>query len=144
VKRYRSLEERLRLYDEVMRLKGLGLGYKRIARIIEEMYGVRLNPGMICNWVRADTIRSKDVIDSLKGLGWPTLSADGLATARLARTMITTSIVYGSPVRIMSSPRNGADVLLKLSVNRGRTRRDGMIISRGGSSKDPAYYYTAC
>jgi len=52
VKRYRSLEERLRLYDEVMRLKGLGLGYKRIARIIEEMYGVRLNPGMICNWVR--------------------------------------------------------------------------------------------
>jgi len=52
MKKYRDLEERLRLYDEVMRLRRLGLGYKRIARIIEEKYGVSLNPGMICNWVR--------------------------------------------------------------------------------------------
>ncbi|MHA1632645.1 MAG: LAGLIDADG family homing endonuclease [Candidatus Freyarchaeota archaeon] len=48
----RSLEERVRLYDEVMRLRRLGLGYKRIARAIEEKYGVSLNPGMICNWVK--------------------------------------------------------------------------------------------
>jgi len=52
VKKYRSLEERLRFYEEVMKLRGLGLGYKRIARIIEERYGVSLNPGMICNWVK--------------------------------------------------------------------------------------------
>ena len=50
--RYRGLEERLGLYDEVMRLKRLGLGYRRIARIIDEMYGVSLSPGMICNWVK--------------------------------------------------------------------------------------------
>jgi intein-encoded DNA endonuclease-like protein len=49
VKRYRSLGERLMLYEEVMGLRGLGLCYKRIARIIEEKYGVSLNPGMICN-----------------------------------------------------------------------------------------------
>jgi len=48
----RSVRERLRLYNEVTRLRKLGLGYKRIARIIEERYSVRLNPSMICNWVR--------------------------------------------------------------------------------------------
>jgi hypothetical protein len=47
VRKCKSPEERLRFYDEVMRLRGLGLGYKRIARIIWEKYGVRLNPGMI-------------------------------------------------------------------------------------------------
>jgi len=52
VKKYRSLEERLRFYEEVMKLRGLGLSYKRIAKIIEERYGVPLNPGMICNWVK--------------------------------------------------------------------------------------------
>jgi len=52
VKRYTGLEERLRLYNDVMKLKRLGLGYKRIARIIEEMYGVSLSSGMICNWVK--------------------------------------------------------------------------------------------
>jgi len=51
MKKYRDLEERLRLYDEVMRLRRLGLGYKRIARIIEERYDVSLSPSMICNWV---------------------------------------------------------------------------------------------
>jgi len=51
-RRYRGLEERLRLYDEVMRLRGCGLGYKRIAKDIKEQYGGSLNPGMICNWVK--------------------------------------------------------------------------------------------
>ena len=51
-KKYRSLEERLRIYDEVVRLRGLGLGYKRIAKSIEKKYGVSLNPGMICNWAK--------------------------------------------------------------------------------------------
>ena len=49
--KYRSLEERLRLYEEVMRLREQGLGYKRIAKTIEEKYGVSLNPGMICKWI---------------------------------------------------------------------------------------------
>jgi len=31
--------------------RGLGLGYKRVARIIWEKYGVRLNPGMIYKWI---------------------------------------------------------------------------------------------
>ena len=52
VGKYRGLEERLRLYDEVMRLRRLGLGYKRIAKAIKERHGVSLNPGMICSWVK--------------------------------------------------------------------------------------------
>jgi len=51
VRKCKSPKERLRFYDEVMRLKGLGLGYRRIARIIWEKYGVRLNPGMIYKWI---------------------------------------------------------------------------------------------
>ena len=51
-RKHRSLEERLRLYDEVMKLRRQGLGYKRIAKIIKEEHDVPLNPGMICNWVR--------------------------------------------------------------------------------------------
>jgi intein-encoded DNA endonuclease-like protein len=51
VRKCRSPEERLRFYDEAMRLRGLGLGYKRIARIIWEKYDVRLNPGMIYKWI---------------------------------------------------------------------------------------------
>lgn len=51
-RKYRSLEERLRLYNEVMRLRRLGLGYKRIAKAIEEKYGVSLNPGTICKWIK--------------------------------------------------------------------------------------------
>ena len=51
-RKHRSLGERLRLYEEVMRLRRLGLGYKRIAKAIEEKYGVSLNPGMIRNWVK--------------------------------------------------------------------------------------------
>lgn len=48
----RGLEERLRLYEEVMKLRRLGLGYKRIARAIEEKCGVSLDPAMICKWVK--------------------------------------------------------------------------------------------
>ena len=50
--KYRGLEERLRLYEEVMRLRRLGLGYKRIAKAVEEKCGVYLDPGMIRNWVK--------------------------------------------------------------------------------------------
>jgi len=51
-RKYRGLEERLRLYDEVMRLRKQGLGCKRIAKAIKEKHGISLNPGMICNWVK--------------------------------------------------------------------------------------------
>lgn len=50
--KYRTTEERVKLYDEVMKLRAQGLGYKRITKIIKEKYGVSLNPGMICNWVK--------------------------------------------------------------------------------------------
>jgi len=50
--KYRGLEERLRLYEEVMRLRRLGLGYKRIAKAVEEKCGVYLDPSMIRNWVK--------------------------------------------------------------------------------------------
>lgn len=50
-RRYRSLEERLKLYEVALNLRRRGFGYKRISRIIKETYGEKLNPGMICNWV---------------------------------------------------------------------------------------------
>ena len=52
VKKYRSLEERLRLYEEVIKLRKQGLGYARIAKSIEEKYGFPLNPSTIRYWVK--------------------------------------------------------------------------------------------
>ena len=51
-KAYRGVEERVRLYDEVMKLRSRGLSSKQIARAIEERHGISLNPGMICNWIK--------------------------------------------------------------------------------------------
>jgi len=51
-RKYRGLRERLLLYEEVLRLRRRGLGYKRISKTLEGAYGIRLNPGMICNWIR--------------------------------------------------------------------------------------------
>jgi len=51
-RRYRGLKERLLLYEEVLRLRQRGLGYKRISKTLEEMYGIGLNPGVICNWIK--------------------------------------------------------------------------------------------
>ena len=48
----RSLRERLRIYEEAIRLKERGFGYKRIAKILKEKYGSSPSPGMICNWVK--------------------------------------------------------------------------------------------
>jgi len=50
-RKHRSLEERLRLYEEVMKLRRLGLGYERIAKAIKEKYGVWLSPAMIGKWI---------------------------------------------------------------------------------------------
>ena len=44
--------ERLKIYDEVVRLRRAGLGYRRISKVLEAKYGVSMNPGAICNWVR--------------------------------------------------------------------------------------------
>ena len=44
--------ERLRIYDEVIRLRRAGLGYGRISKVLEAKYDISLNPGAICNWVR--------------------------------------------------------------------------------------------
>ena len=50
-KKCRSLEERLRLYDEVMKLREQGLGRERISRAIKERYGISLNPSTIGRWI---------------------------------------------------------------------------------------------
>ena len=52
MRKHGDLEERLRLYEEVMRLREQGLGYKRIAKAIEEKYGVSLSPSTIRNWAK--------------------------------------------------------------------------------------------
>ena len=44
--------ERLRLYDEALRLRRGGLGYKRISKVLRVKYDTSLNPGAICNWVK--------------------------------------------------------------------------------------------
>jgi len=87
VKKCRGLEERLRLYDEVIRLRRLGLGYKRIARVIKERYGVSLNPGMICNWVngRHHPVRRCNML--VEGPGLAYVIGGWLGDGRLARDM---------------------------------------------------------
>jgi len=50
--KYRPIELRIKLFDEVRRLRGLGLSYGEIIDEIERMYGVRLNPSHISYWVR--------------------------------------------------------------------------------------------
>jgi len=52
VKRYKGLEERIWLYDEVIKLRRGKLGYARIAKSIEEKYGFSLNPSTIRYWVK--------------------------------------------------------------------------------------------
>ena len=49
---YRSLVERLRIYDEVVRLRRAGLGYRRISKVLEAKHGISMNPRAICNWIR--------------------------------------------------------------------------------------------
>jgi len=48
----RPLELRIKLYDEVRRLRGLGLSYREIIDEIERTYGVTLNPSHISYWTR--------------------------------------------------------------------------------------------
>jgi len=76
-----------------MRLRRLGLGYKRIARIIEERYGVSLNPGMICNWVRGRYHPLGRCNRIVEGLGWYMLSVGGLVTESLPSTGGTINIM---------------------------------------------------
>ena len=82
-RRYRSLGERLMLYEEVLRLRQKDLGYKRISKTLGEIYGVRLNSGLICNWIsgRHDPL-GRCIIKSFKALNLRMLWADGLVTAR--------------------------------------------------------------
>jgi len=51
-KRYLPLELRLRLYDEVLQLRGQGLSYNDIIKRIHRLSGVRLNKSHISEWVR--------------------------------------------------------------------------------------------
>jgi len=85
VKRYRGLEDRLRLYDEVMGLRRLGLGYKRIARIIKEKYSVSLNPGTICNWVKGRHHPLERCNKIVEGPGLAYVIGAWLGDGRLAR-----------------------------------------------------------
>ncbi len=49
---YLPRELRIRLHEEVLKLRGNGLGYKRIRRRIGELYGVALSPAVIVYWCR--------------------------------------------------------------------------------------------
>jgi len=48
----RPIELRIKLFDEVRRLRGLGLSYGEIIDEIERMYGVTLNKSHISFWIR--------------------------------------------------------------------------------------------
>ncbi len=48
----RPLELRMKLYDEVYRLRNLGLSYSQIIKIIEEKYNERLSISHISYWLR--------------------------------------------------------------------------------------------
>ncbi len=50
--RYRPLELRMKLYDEVHSLRKLGLSYSQIIKMIQEKYGERLTMAHISYWLR--------------------------------------------------------------------------------------------
>ena len=77
--------ERLRLYDEALRLRRLGLGYKRIAKAIKEGHGVSLSPGMICNWVKGRYHPLGRCNKIVKGLGLAYAVSAWLGDGTLAR-----------------------------------------------------------
>ena len=82
---YRSLMERLRIYDEVIRLRRAGLGYRRISKVLEAKYGISMNPGAICNWItislRSGGDASRKRRENLSPMcrDGKTLSGDGLS-----------------------------------------------------------------
>lgn len=49
----RRLEERLKLYDEVMKLRRLGLDCKQIAKSIKENYGISMRLNTIRDWIKS-------------------------------------------------------------------------------------------
>lgn len=49
---YRPRELRIRLFNEVVRLRGRGYSYKKIIDIIKERYGVNFHEGQVSEWVR--------------------------------------------------------------------------------------------
>jgi len=50
--KHRPLELRIKLFDEVRRLRGLGLSYEEIINEIERIHGVTLDKSHISYWVR--------------------------------------------------------------------------------------------
>lgn len=50
--KYRSLELRLELYNEVYELRNIGLSYRQIIEMIQEKYGERLSRSHISYWIR--------------------------------------------------------------------------------------------
>jgi len=50
--KYRPLELRMKLYDEVYRLRNLGLSYNQIIKIIQEKYNEKLSRSHISWWLR--------------------------------------------------------------------------------------------
>ncbi len=49
---YLPRDLRIEIYHRVLELRGQGLGHRRIGRMVEEIYGIRLNPATICHWCR--------------------------------------------------------------------------------------------
>ncbi len=47
---YLPRELRIRLYEEALKMRKAGLGYKRIRKRIEELHGVKLSPAVIADW----------------------------------------------------------------------------------------------
>ncbi|MHA1631870.1 MAG: hypothetical protein ACTSXC_03555, partial [Candidatus Freyarchaeota archaeon] len=43
--------QRIRLYQVVMKLRGQGLGPRRISKTLKERYGISLSQGVICSWL---------------------------------------------------------------------------------------------
>jgi len=50
--KYRPLELRMKLYDEVYRLRNLGLSYNQIIKMVQEKYNERLLKSHISYWLR--------------------------------------------------------------------------------------------
>jgi len=139
--KYRPLELRMKLFDEVRRLRGLGLSYGEIIDEIERMYGVTLNPSHISYWIRGVHNPSNDprripTLDHLR----PSEELAYIIGAMVGDGNVSRSRKYEYFVALIVKDLEFAEMFAKCIgkvLGRGppkpRIRKDGMFVVEVGS-----------
>jgi len=139
--KYRPLELRIKLFDEVRRLRGLGLSYGEIIDEIERMYGVTLSKSHISFWVRGvhnqyngrRYIPSIDYLRPSEELGFiiGVVAGDGYAIRKSRRHKGYNQVVIGVMVKDWEFAEEFAKCVAKVlgrKTPKPRPRKDGKFV----------------